>query len=184
MGTDIHSVGQVKKNGEWVTRATSPGGDDRNYDTFAVLADVRNGSGFAGVETGEGWKVFFEARGLPEDIAVDQDNYHGGEWLGDHTHSYLTLKELKKIASYFEEKTYERRGMITKEQEKELKKGTLPNSWCGWTNTAGWVQAKWSVPALESLCLLTKIIEALEEMKSDYDIKKDDEVRLVFGFDS
>ena len=184
MGTDIHSVGQIKKNDEWVTRTTSPGGDDRNYDTFAVLADVRNGAGFAGCDTGEGWKVLFEARGLPEDFTVDDDCYHGGEWIGDHSHSHLTLKELKKIAGHFEGKEYEVHGMITSTQAKELKKGNRPDSWCGWTNQSGYVSAKWKVPALDHLGLLTRIITALEELKSDYDIKKDDDVRFVFGFDS
>src|ERR1700675_824321 len=28
----------------------------RNYDFFGILADVRNGTGFAGVDIGDGWK--------------------------------------------------------------------------------------------------------------------------------
>lgn len=69
MGTDIHMVVQVKnKSGDWelVSPSEVPGADDyesshssnqwygpRNYDAFAILANVRNGFGFAGCETGE-----------------------------------------------------------------------------------------------------------------------------------
>lgn len=43
MGCDIHSIGQVKtKDGKWVTKLARVAGDDRNYDSFAVMADVRN----------------------------------------------------------------------------------------------------------------------------------------------
>lgn len=67
----------------------------RNYNLFAMLADVRNGSGFAGVQTGVG----FEPRGLPDDVTPGHydetaDDYVGGFNYGDHSFSYLTLKEL------------------------------------------------------------------------------------------
>ena len=38
---------------------------DRSYDVFAMLADVRNGSGFAGVVTGEGF-LPLALRGYPQ----------------------------------------------------------------------------------------------------------------------
>jgi hypothetical protein len=41
----------------------------RNYDWFAILADVRNGRGFAGVSTGEGFNVTAMPKGLPDDIS-------------------------------------------------------------------------------------------------------------------
>lgn len=48
----------------------------RNYDVFAILADVRNGRGFAGIETGDGFVPilgFGEAalRGLPDDLSPE-----------------------------------------------------------------------------------------------------------------
>lgn len=41
----------------------------RNYDWFSILANVRNGSGFAGIKTGNGFDVIAEPRGLPDDIS-------------------------------------------------------------------------------------------------------------------
>jgi hypothetical protein len=45
MGTDIHSIAQVRRNGSWETVAIGVCGDPRSYNTFAMLADVRNGTG-------------------------------------------------------------------------------------------------------------------------------------------
>ena len=42
MGTDIHSIAQVKRDGRWTTVAIGIDGDQRNYNTFAMLANVRN----------------------------------------------------------------------------------------------------------------------------------------------
>lgn len=43
---------------------------ERSYNTFAILANVRNGSGFAGVKTGDGFNFISEPRGLPKDLSV------------------------------------------------------------------------------------------------------------------
>jgi len=83
------------------------GYQDRNYDLFAILANVRNGYGFAGVPTGEGFIPIADPRGLPEDISDElvrlansddiwkefRDKYGAG-WLGDHSWSWITLEEL------------------------------------------------------------------------------------------
>ncbi|TXH55263.1 MAG: hypothetical protein E6Q97_09160, partial [Desulfurellales bacterium] len=74
MGTDIHSIAQVKRDGKWVTVAIGIAGDIRSYDTFAMLANVRNGRGFAGVRTSTGFPVIHEPRGLPNDLDRDEDN--------------------------------------------------------------------------------------------------------------
>lgn len=201
MGCDIHSIAQVKTKDGWKTVAARPGGDDRNYDTFAVLADVRNGYGFAGTPTGEGWPVMFEPRGLPDDLeAIDGERvvlpepyYYSFDkekkdpqhelWLGDHTYSHLSLAELKLIMKQFARKKYTRSGMISKKQAEELKEGKTPDSWCGWTNQAGYVEAEWKVPATEALWGLKNIIDALDEIAKEHKATPED-VRLVFGFDS
>lgn len=70
MGCDIHFYVEKRINGIWQT-ADKWSADldddrpyvdyddrfyrDRNYDLFGILADVRNGRGFAGVTTGEGF---------------------------------------------------------------------------------------------------------------------------------
>lgn len=66
----------------------------RNYSAFAILADVRNGRGFAGIQTGEGFIPISNPRGVPDDAS---DEYKGevDRWNGDgHSHSYHTLQQL------------------------------------------------------------------------------------------
>lgn len=41
----------------------------RNYDLFAILADVRNGRGFAGIVTGTGFDPISDPKGLPDDCS-------------------------------------------------------------------------------------------------------------------
>ena len=104
MGTDIHSIAQVKRDGnpasshrdcgldveeggiwpwatyraqvlhKWTTVAIGIAGDPRSYNTFAMLANVRNGRGFAGVRTSTGFPVIHEPRGLPDDLERDEDH--------------------------------------------------------------------------------------------------------------
>ncbi len=66
----------------------------RNYDLFSILANVRNGYGFAGVKTGEGFVPLAQPRGLPVDATelVKQDS---DRWDCDgHSHSFCTVAEL------------------------------------------------------------------------------------------
>jgi hypothetical protein len=112
--------------------------DDRNYETFAMLADVRNARGFAGVDTGDGFTPIAQPRGLPldmsdelrvpanyyamrecgwanvpDDLPVtddDDDDDDRGFWLGDHSFSYFTVRELQ---AYDWTQTTKLRGVIT-----------------------------------------------------------------------
>lgn len=112
MGCDIHFYVEKKINGQWVSQdtwtredadesdsyLTVPYGQayysGRNYDLFAILADVRNGRGFAGIKTGEGFTPIAEPKGVPEDASAEVKEIVA-RWEGDgHSHSHLTLKEL------------------------------------------------------------------------------------------
>lgn len=83
MGTDIHPIVQVRKaEGEpWeiidIPRADDYGNylDSRNYNLFAVLGDVRNGTGFAGIRTSAGFIPISSDRGLPEDVGFEMEEY-------------------------------------------------------------------------------------------------------------
>lgn len=227
MGADIHSIGQIKKDGKWTTKIARVGGDNRDYDTFAVLADVRNGRGFGGVATGEGWPVFAEPKGLPDDIIyfddVENEDSDEGEkvafvsaeeamqgsprvkleepyyysfdkdkkdptyylWLGEHSFSHFTLKELKELREFVlkERPTYEESGMITKKAAEELKQGKLPEMWCGSTSDKNYVEATWKRPTLECLWLLQKQISELEQLAKETETSEED-TRIVFGFDN
>ena len=106
----------------------------RNYDLFAILADVRNGSGFAGVDTGDGFNPIFEPRGLPEDVSKDYkqlvDNY--GE--DGHSHSWVTLEELD---SYDWNQITNHRGWVDPIQYKIFKEKGKPEEWSGGVSGGG-----------------------------------------------
>ena len=68
MGTDIHIVVEIYKDHGWHLTDIVPS-QDRNYRAFAVLADVRNGYGFAGFSTGDAVIPISEPRGLPDDMS-------------------------------------------------------------------------------------------------------------------
>lgn len=112
MGTDIHGVLQVREADRW--RSIAEGFSDRNYNAFAILANVRNGRGFAGVETGEEFKPIAEPRGYPADFERDGDDHpvpkgfkwdrewrfeedSPTQWMGDHSHSWITAADLESV---------------------------------------------------------------------------------------
>ena len=73
MGTDIHGVFQrhdpATKTWHDVESKYEQG---RHYQLFAVLAGVRNGTGFAGVVTGEPVEPISRPRGYPADFTLVQ----------------------------------------------------------------------------------------------------------------
>lgn len=99
MGTDIHLYVERRVGGAWVScdSWTADGEVDydqrfyreRNYDLFAILADVRNGSGFAGVRTGDGFVPIAAPRGWPKDCSPELQKIEV-----DHTPGWLTVAEL------------------------------------------------------------------------------------------
>ncbi len=114
MGCDIHFYVERKVDNVWCSAdrwEPNPDADeegqpsltityserfysDRNYDLFSILADVRNGSGFAGCDTGDGFVPIDEPRGLPADVSEEvlADSI---SWNGDgHSHSWFTVAEL------------------------------------------------------------------------------------------
>ncbi len=168
MGTDIHMAAEVRKNGKWeLVRAkvfkndwyepnpakqnkfnrekfTNIPYDDRNYNLFAMLADVRNGYGFAGCITGQHINPISAPKGYPEDLSdelradVERDIYSTDEYSwsddrpylsNDHSGSWLTLKEL---LDYNWEQVHKTIGYLSKsEYEESIYKGKHPEAWCG-----------------------------------------------------
>lgn len=176
MGCDIHIYAEVKRDGKW-QRAGIEVPDDRNYWTFSLMADVRNGHGFAGSPTGKAVTPISEPRGLPEDRATFDEEDEDGIWLGDHSHSWLTLRELQSVDL---DAPITQCGIISREQKAALDAGKLPEGWCSmkYPMTDDDVHATWQRPTREAAWLLPKIVEALAPLGSP------DEVRVVFGFDS
>jgi hypothetical protein len=125
MGCDIHIDVQVQEPEGWrsvsyqrplyefekesgKTLADGPtvapnGFDGRNYDLFALLADVRNGRGFAGIKTGAGWPSIAPDRGFPEgynDKGAPAGPYYateGPRWMGEHSFTFVALDELERF---------------------------------------------------------------------------------------
>jgi hypothetical protein len=112
MGCDIHLYVENRRfeDGAWVARAEKvpnkyydPNENDgereleiegerfyngRNYRLFGMLADVRNGCGFAGCDTGDAPK------GLPDDVTAIIKEESESWGLDGHSHSWLTVQEL------------------------------------------------------------------------------------------
>lgn len=208
MGCDIHSVAQVRKNGKWTSLVADVGGDDQNYNTFAVLADVRNGHGFAGSPTGDAWPVIAQPRGTPDDFPMDgtdhtaiSDGDGDPVWMGDHSHSWLTLAEMLEFWKRISGTLYTKIGVVTRADYDAIKAGTLdrPKEWCSWKSGGAViivssedadrglpstdVQMSWKIPAEDCLASFQKYIAALSALAMKENVEPHD-VRLVFGFDN
>jgi hypothetical protein len=146
MGTDIHGGMFYRYRGDKGWRLKSEVPSDRNYTLFAALAGVRNGHGFAGVETFEPLVPIAEDRGLPERFfshagidsngieklkPLNPDNFD----FGDHSMTHITLEELVEWPGW--DKDLSDSGLLDRgEYEKwqaELKTDptATPGSYCG-----------------------------------------------------
>lgn len=199
MGTDIHGKLQIKADGEWQDVAIPYDLLWRDYDSFAVLADVRNGYGFAGVTTGDVWPtVIPERRGLPGSITRLGD----GEWYksyGDHSFNHLYLDEMEKFWDSLEGATYTTYKTVDHETYIEYLAGVPISSWCNQItgigikvvdeevyvdgdDTVTHVRVADKGDARKSLFLYAEVLRFMQEYEDKGVAKKD--IRFVFGFDS
>jgi len=104
----------------------------RNYDWFSILADVRNGRGFAGVKTGDGFDVIAQPRGVPKN-ATPEWMAEVDQWRDDmHSHSFLSVEDFDLFD--WDQTTY-KSGVITLDEYKQLKPtNASPESWSGWVS--------------------------------------------------
>ena len=159
MGTDIHMACEVRRNGKWelVTdkvfknswyrldseysweqeEYTNVPYDNRCYNLFAILADVRNGSGFAGCKIGEYFNPISTPKGYPEDMCDELKgdiNYYDydertGLLSNEHSASWLTLKELLE---YDWNQMHRNYGYVSENAYRDfIMKGEHPDSWYG-----------------------------------------------------
>jgi hypothetical protein len=194
MGTDIHGRIQARWGKDQPYEDEGPIEDGRNYRVFAMLAGVRNGFGFAGVETHEPLTPISEPRGLPEGVEESDDI-----WFGDHSFSWLTLTEILAWDGW--EKTLANRGVVEAEEYAAMKReGRGPKAWSGGvfggsTVVVGHkladagephthVAIEWECPFVDYATVYRKWFDYLE---AKYGWRLEDDpaaVRIVFGFDS
>lgn len=145
MGCDIHLYVEKREDSRWVTcdswetdpkypedRPTVPYEKmwyrDRHYDLFSILADVRNGRGFAGVKTGQGFVPILQPRGIPEDACPEYLSEVEGYGLDVHSHSWLTLRE---ILQYDWQQTSRKTGIVSASGLEEWRRCGRPTSYSG-----------------------------------------------------
>lgn len=110
----------------------------RNYDLFGMLADVRNGSGFAGCDTGDGCKPILgfdehSLRGFPYNCSLEVAG-HAYKNSDCHSHHYLTLRE---ILDYDWDQVMRNRGFVKAITFSEWHKNGMegrPSTYCGGVN--------------------------------------------------
>jgi hypothetical protein len=148
MGTDIHFYTERRTATGWESadnwtpypyKDDEEGGPDewvswddqlytsRNYDVFAILADVRNGRGFAGIDTGDGFVPIAEERGLPDDLSPRLKTFFDAHGV-DHTPSWLTLAEL--LAYDWTQRT-KKRGVVGPSEWAVFREQGEPRSYSG-----------------------------------------------------
>jgi hypothetical protein len=109
MGTDIHAAIEYRDGDKWHAvlspnpyqkydapddpqpEMTARLDIDRDYDLFAILANVRNGRGFGSIKTGEGFDSISDGRGLPDDISTGARDTG---CTGDHSETWCSLAEI------------------------------------------------------------------------------------------
>lgn len=84
----------------------------RNYDLFAMLANVRNGRGTAGCDTGDGFIPIFLPRGVPKDATPEYQAIVKSWGEDGHSHSYATLAELEQYFAKAKILTTRHRGYV------------------------------------------------------------------------
>lgn len=200
MGTDIHGFIRYKTwQKEWKYVELPPKFDNRDYDFFAILADVRNSYGFAGsARYDKPVKPFTSSRGVPKDFKLDDST---DLWLGDHSFGYISLQELEDNF-ILANQTINRVGIITLEQYKALEQGIIPDNWPGdifardivklepsditdnvidlYPGKRIYVNASWQEsPFLDKITDLRTFMSLYIE----FNTTKDD-IQFLFGFDS
>lgn len=198
MGCDIHMYVEYKRQEKWVNgdyfkeNQYYDSNDEsepkyaiielygsRNYSLFSTLAGVRDYS--------EKVEPVSEPKGFPEDSCeFVRKEYEDWDCDG-HTHSWLTLKELKEFQSTNPVMHYS--GMISQEQIKSLEEnGKKPDSWCQWTTMKGFERREWTEPNETLIPLIERLQNRCHELLQyewqEYNDENDNNIRIVFWFDN
>lgn len=209
MGCDIHEWVEVRVGSGW-TMTDINLDIGRNYDLFGMLADVRNGVGFAGCDMGDGFVPVLgrekPARGVPSDASPEYVAEVGSWDVDGHSHSWLTLAELR--AYDWTQKT-KKRGIVSLTERKAWRESGAdrPSGWCGGVSGPSvkivsldeidrvidhgqrpiwdyYARAEWETTYAEAADeFLTESIPKLEAYAAERGIAPTD-IRIVFFFDN
>lgn len=205
MGTDIHLTVEAKiHNEDWrplkrtltvpndlfsesATTYDLGWGDGRNYNVFGMLANVRNGTGFAGVDMGDGFEPISMPRGFPEN-SRNYDERESSEY--GHDHSWLSLRELLDLEGKgYWEKTTVHRGVLMRDELEQAKNDGIvksidgqrvtltraPRSWAGdisGPDPKDIFRISWESTYRESAGWLPRTIQAMREVADTWHISK------------
>lgn len=180
--------------------------DGRNYDLFGILADVRNGYGFASCDTGDGFIPISEPKGLPKDVSLKVQE-ESDEWDCDgHSHNYFSLKEL---LDYNWNQFTNKRGWVSEKEYKTFLEKGRPESWSNGIGGGSivyvsneemkhiihnsilkekdkyyYTQIEWKTFYYESAgSFYTNTIPQLKKIAEENNVDYDD-IRIVFWFDN
>ncbi len=193
MGCDIHCYKEKLVNGkwvsadEWVEEDDGDGGtymevpyrkrfSERNYGLFGLLCD--------NVRTSH--PLSFAERGMPEDASIEVEA-EVERWDCDgHSHSYLSLQELKDLLERLDSSTVNVSGMMPSDRLEQFQASMATESpdydlmypYCKWTTLTDWQEFSVTVPASQIMGgSLQRLIKTFEGVDGD-------DQRLVFFFDN
>lgn len=217
MGCDIHWNVEVRRDGSWVEMQLPEVQDyidwftywnnvpgwyykGRHYELFAILANVRNGYGFAGCDMGDPITPISMPKGLPDDV-TETVKAESERWGVDgHSHTWLTLRELQEYD--WDQESIRRGAVSLEEYETRQRTGQDYQDWCGGIHGPNivtipailveskakrllnekkkvYVQDEWAVSLRETM---NYFIEGT--MKSLAELGEPDDVRIVIWFDN
>lgn len=100
---------------------------DRNYVVFAVLGNVRNGHGFAGVYTHEPLPHLSDRAGFPDDITAESLAWFDCRG-GDHSDTHVMLRD---VLRFDWSQPIRSGGVVTLEEFDHYLRVGAPDNWAG-----------------------------------------------------
>lgn len=192
MGCDIHIYKEKLVDGKWqsadkwqkskyddegmVIEYEERAYKGRNYELFGLLSK--------GVRTAHPFSL--PERGLPFDVSPEV-KAESDKWDGDgHSHSHITIAELKRLKDFIEVETMHIEGMFSPEQKEKLDTGIKEGNpdwgniypYCKWSSGGNYVNFAYDVP------VKFVIGNGLETIIDSFEGIEGDDLRIVFWFDN
>jgi len=149
--------------------------DDRHYELFALLADVRNY---------DEWPALFAGRGLPPHPSTSTQS-ELKEWDSDaHSLTYFSLKDIKDAK--WDQKVI-RTAVVEDGDWNEFLQHPdwkWPHCYCMWTSSTTAHERSWELTYRDIADRFFKIVVSKMEKLARHSLDGDEGVRLVVFFDN